>query len=165
MYGSAAGFISYHENRGRTIPAHWTNSVIEAALLLASEWVDRRYGNLFEGFKTGGYTQEREWPRTAAYTNNFPIYVFADDEMPDAVAHAAYEAAFRECTTEGTLNVDFTPSKYKSVSVDGAVSVDYNDTISNSDLQIKIEVVDHLMQPLLKYDYIRGGLSGSSGRV
>lgn len=165
MYGSASGFTTYHEDRGRTVPDSWTDAVIEAALLVASEWVDNRYGDLFMGFKTDGFLQEREWPRTSAYTNTEPVYVFSTNEIPDRVVHAAYEAAFREATTQGSLYVDYDPSKYKSVSISGALSVDYNQNLSVSEVQKQIQIVEQLLKPLFDENLDFASLSGSTARV
>lgn len=166
-YGTDAGFIEYHEDRGREIPALWTadsNAVILAALLIASEWIDNIYGNSFVGFKTGGYDQEREWPRTSAVSNSYPSKVFATDEIPTRVIQAAYEAAYRQATTPGSLQVDYTPGKYKRVSVDGAISVEYAQFSSATDIQTQIGIIDSLLWPLLVVSATASSLSGSSGR-
>ena len=160
MYGSAVGFETYHTARGRTVPDSWTDAYIEAALLVASEYIDQKYGNRFFGFPTGGYTQEREWPRTLAYTDTYPVYVFAADEIPTEVVDATYEAAFREATEQGSLTVDFTPSKYSSVSVTGAVSVNYDTTLKVGDVQKQIYNIEAILKPLFDPNYSPSSLSG-----
>lgn len=150
FYGNAADFITYHESRGRTVPGTWDTDKIEAALLVASEWLDDRYDLLWTGYAVDGYDQERKWPRTVAVTNTFPQVTIPDDVIPERVEHATYEAAFREATTTGALNVDFTQQKYKSVRVDGAIGVEYNLNVSqSSDAQLDIPVIERLMLPLL----------------
>lgn len=165
MYGSAAAFETYHEARGRTIPGTWDTDHIEAALLVASEWLDDKYGERFYGFPTGGYTQERQWPRTLAYTNTYPVYVFATDEIPDEVVEAAYEVAWREANEPGCLSVDFTPSKYSSVSIDGALYVKFDNSIEAQDVQKQIEPVERIMRVLFDPDKYSSKLSGGSDRV
>lgn len=167
FYGSAAGFTLYTEERGKTVLPTWTTSVIEAALLLSSEWLDRRFEKIWTGYPTGGFTQTRKWPRSTAVTNEYPQYVFADDAIPDNVVDAVYEATFRELTTTGSLQKDYTPTKYNKVSVSGAISVEYDSSLRSSDIQLQIPVIEDLMRPLLN-ESARGYFSfysGGSSRV
>lgn len=147
FYGSVAKFKTYHQERGRTVS--WTDPVIEAALLVASEWLDGAYAQLWVGTPTGGFTQERLWPRTDATTNTVPPYTFTDSEIPVLVENATYEAAFRQATSPGSLLVDFTPSKYKSVRVEGAIQAEYMNFFQSSEVQTQIAVVQTLMYPLI----------------
>lgn len=165
FYGSAVGFITYTKDRGRSISPVWTYSVIEAALLVSSEWLDNRYGEIWVGHPTDGFTQSRKWPRTSAVTNTFPQHTFSNSEIPDVVVNAIYEATYRELVTNGTLEKDYTPNKYTKVSVDGAVSVEYDNSLRASDIQIQIPIIESLMQPLLNssaqgsFSLFSGGLS------
>jgi hypothetical protein len=168
MYGTAEGFAAYHESRGREIPGTWSDDTIEAALLSASEWIDSIYGPSFIGHKTDGFEQENEWPRTnAVVMDSTPAYVYDTDAIPARVTKAAYEAAWRQATTPGSLLVDYTPGKYKSVSIDGALSVEYRQFDSAYEVQVQIGAVDTLLWPLL--DMSSGGktstLSGAASRV
>lgn len=149
FYGTAAGFAAYHEERGRTVPTTWDDPLIEAALLVASEWLDNAYDAIWVGYATGGYAQERRWPREVAYTTTFPSEIIADTVTPDAVLKATYEAAWREATTQGALSKDFSPAKYKSVNISGALSVDYIIPSNPSDIQVKIPIIGSLMTPLI----------------
>lgn len=164
IYGDKAGFESYHESRGRELPGTWDDDVIEAALLVASEWIDNIYGAQFSGQKTGGFDQEREWPRSGAYATVPPApHLFPDDVTPDRVIKATYEAAWRQASTPGSLQVDYTPGKYKSVSIDGAISVDYAQFSQATDIQTQIGIVDSLLWPLL--NAAGAGMSSMSGGV
>lgn len=167
LYGDSEGFTAYHTARGRTIPDTWDDTVINASLLVAAEWLDGVYGSSYSGFKTGGFLQEREWPRTTALTNTYPQYIFQPSEMPDRVISAAYEAAFRDASTPGSLQVDYTPGKYKSVAIDGALTVDYTQFSSQSDIQIQIGAIDMLLWPLFTTDGAANSatLSGGAKRV
>lgn len=149
FYGSAAEFRTYHASRGRTISEDWSDAAIEAALLVASEWLDNIYGDEFVGWKTDGFDQEREWPRESAATDTYPQKVFTTTEIPDRVEQATYEAAWREMNSTGSLNVDFTPNKYNKAAVDGAVSVEYAQNLTLNDSQVQIRVVKALIKPLL----------------
>lgn len=146
-YGNVEDFKSYHTSRGREIPVGWTDSDIEAALLVSSEWLDGEYSSSFIGWKTGDFTQEMEWPRTNAVVNKYPYYIIPNDEIPEQVVKSTYEACFRQLT-DGNLQVDFTPSNYRSVSVDDAISVEYRSQ-SASAVQVQIPVIDALLQDLL----------------
>lgn len=168
FYGDATGFEAYNEARGRTIPGTWDTAFIQAALLVASEWIDNMYGPSFIGYKTGGFTQEQEWPRTnAVVTISEPYYNIPTNQIPDRVVKAAYEAAFRQGTTPGSLQTDYTPGKYKSVEVTGAIKVDYATFNSAAETQVQIGVIDNLLLPLLNGNSaaLMSGLSGAASRV
>jgi hypothetical protein len=171
IYGDATGFVAYFEARATDICGAWDDAAIEAALLVASEWIDGVYGPSFVGHKTAGFTQEREWPRINAIVKGTgywgEYYTFPDSEIPDRVENAAYEAAFRHLTKPGCLQVDYTPGKYKSVKIDGSISVEYSSLISSSDIQIQIARIDTLLWPLLDTYGIGSGstFSGGSSRV
>lgn len=150
IYGTTAAFKTYQTDRGRTVLASWTDAMIAAALLVASEWLDAAYANLWSGVQTAGYAQDRQWPRTGAVTNTPDAYAFGTTEIPVQVPSATYEAAFRQMTSPGSLSVDFTPSKFLEARVEGAITVKYNNTIiSASDVQTQIGVIQSLMYPLI----------------
>lgn len=162
FYGSADQFVTYHLTRGKTLEPTWDVEAIESALLVASEWLDNAYDKAWCGYPTGGYEQERKWPRTDAYTNTFPSHSFATTDIPNTVLYATYEAAFRHLTKNGSLQLDFSPLKYKSVSIDGAISVEYNTALLDaSDVQITIPIITSLMSPLLSKE--KADLSDYSG--
>jgi len=166
VYGTVAGFKAYHAARNTTVSASWTDAYIEALLLVASEWVDNGYRLLFSGYKTDGFLQEREWPRTSAFTNTFPSYSFSASEIPDAVVYATYEAAVREGNTQGSLQTDFITNKYVSVKVEGAVSVEYAGNVTqSSDLRLQIPVVEALLAPLVDPSSVTSSLSGALYRA
>lgn len=148
-YGNVEDFKRYHTERNREIPEDWNDSYICSALLVASEWIDHNYGNLFVGYKTDGYRQEREFPRLSAYVNYYPYTTLKSDEIPREVEQATYEVAFREATNTGCLSMDFKPNNYKSVSVERAVSVEYNISTTGYDLQLQIPIVDKILSCLL----------------
>lgn len=152
FYGNADGYKAYHTARGRTIPTTLTDAQIQSALLVASEWLDSRYGASFIGTKTDGYLQERCWPRKNAVVQDYPSYIFADDEIPAQVTQATYEAALRQINSADSLTTDYTPSKYKSVSVAGAVSVEYATFDGAFSTQLQIPIVDSLLSSLLNPD-------------
>lgn len=166
FYGNASDFTLYHEERGRSVPVTWDDTKIEAALLVASEWLDNAYDQLWVGYATNGYTQERRWPRSEAYTVTFPSVIISDTTTPEAITKAVYEAAWREATTLGALSKDLTAPKYKSVTVSGALSVDYIIPSNPSDIQVKIPIIGSLMVPFIDPEKgMSGDYSGPASRV
>lgn len=124
FYGTAEGLREYCIARNISLPATAVDDdEVNASLLNSSEWIDGGYSLLFPGWKVGGRDQIREWPRFDAFdSSGYPI---PSDEIPREMINAAYEAAAIDLNSPGSLIVDYTPSKYKSVSVDGAISVEY----------------------------------------
>lgn len=152
QYGSAQGFIGYHSDRGHDMsnPLLSDGDRINEALLVASEWIDNIYGTAFVGYKTAGFTQDREWPRTNAYVATPPQYYnFDTAEIPVRVTNATYEAAYREVITPGSLMVDFSPVKYRSVAIYQAITVDYAQFSSAADVQKQFTIIGALLAPLL----------------
>ena len=161
-YGTPSGFRTYHTARGRPMTEYDDDTALEALLLVASEWSDGTYGGQFPGIKTGGRDQARMWPRAGAY-DKFG-YAIPSDSVPVEQISAVYEAAYKEGETSGALLRDYTPSQYKRVSVDGAVSVEYAQFQSAFDAQTRFPVVDHIIAPLLTGAAV-SSLSGSVSRV
>lgn len=166
-YGNATDFRTYHTARSRSIPAEWTDEVIEAALLVATEWLDRAYTDLFIGYKLE-FLQTLEWPREAAETSTYPSYVFPNDVIPDQVVDATYEAAYREATENGSLQKDYDPAnnKYNKTRVEGAIDVEYNNSLDQaSDFQLQIPVINSILKPVLNESANLSGLSGAAHRL
>ena len=159
------GFEAYFDARGVERPATMTDPIVTASLLVASEWIDSVYGPSFIGYKTGGFTQDREWPRTLAVVNTFPYFAFPTDEIPSQIIDAVYEAAWRHATTPGSLLADYTPAKYKSVSIEGAVSVEYAAFNSASEIQKSFPRIDQLLSDLLDNGKSVSSYSGAASRV
>jgi len=160
VYGTNGGFSTYHTERGRDV-SDYTSGEIDAALVVASEWLDAQYRADFMGYKTGGQDQVRDWPRIGAW--DVYGYAIADDTIPTAVINATYELALRELQSPGAMSVDYTPSKYTSVSIDGALSVRYADR-SASDVQKQFPIVAEIMSVLIDSGG-RSNLSGASYRA
>ena len=163
FYGTVSGFQEYNLARGRSISELWYDAYIQAALVVASEWLDNAYDKIWFGYAVGGYTQERKWPRASAMTTSTPVYVFREDETPEAVLQATYEAAFREATKPGCLLLAFTPQKYKSASISGAIDVEYVVPNDASEIQTQMPIIGLLMEPLI--DPRRGSTGGYSGTL
>lgn len=166
IYGDVEGFKEYFTDRGKgEVLYEWDDDKIKSALLVASEWLDGQFETLWIGYKTEGFKQERSWPRTAASTVYFPYYNYEKNEIPEQVVKATYEAAYRECNEQGCLQTDFKPSRYKNVSVSGAVAVEYNDLVfSSADSQLEIPIIQKLMEHLVDPEKV-GSISALSGQA
>ena len=109
IYGSIAGADAYATSIGNTTWGPLTNEAKQAALARASLYVDsynKRFIDsdyrcwwTFIGGKTGGWAQEREWPRHG-------IPGLPDNVIPPSIEYATYEAAIREAENPGSLNPD-----------------------------------------------------------
>lgn len=133
IYGSVTEADAYHLARGNT---GWTGSpeAKEAALQRATDYVDGRYRrmtgggcwvSMFRGKRTAGRDQDLEWPRTGATDsegNEIP-----DDEVPEEVEHATYEAALLELTTPGSLSPVFVAAQQVTKEKVGPVEVQYSE--------------------------------------
>lgn len=100
-YGTREGFEQYAAEHGYIIPEGATGAQIAAAMLRGSLVIDR-YEAKFSGARTGGYDQERAWPRTGAVTC-YGQAIPADD-TPRPIIEASYEASFLELITPGSLS-------------------------------------------------------------
>lgn len=178
FYGTAANYKAYVEARTGTAPAQ-ADAVIEAALLVASEWLDGKYASSFisapsnspirygvgvyaSTYKTGGRDQIREWPRMG-FTDRYG-YPIPNDQVPREIENATYELTKRHLATPGSLQVDVQPSAFKRVSVDGAVSVEYAG-LSAAELQLQIPVIDGILANLLASGSEISGMSGKAVRM
>ncbi len=146
IYGTRAGYSSYHTARNHSLASH-TDARVDAALIVASEWIDAVYRMSFPGLKVGMRSQEREWPREGGM--DIYGYAISSASVPTEIINATYEAAYRQIETPGCLSIDWTPSKYKRVSVDGAVSAEYQTFDSIGDAQMRLAIVDQILDPIL----------------
>ena len=160
FYGTSAGFRAYHVARGNDVPAEAADdTTVNEWLLVASEWIDGRFSNGFPGIKVGMREQVREWPRSgAADRYGYAILAAA---IPDEIERATYEAALRHGNDPTALAKDHTPSKYKSVSVEGAISVQFAGGDA-ADFQTEFPIIGRILAPILTGG---GAVSPLSGRI
>lgn len=160
FYGTLDGYKDYMTARGRATDLS-DDDEINAALLVASEWLDGTYLTMFMGLKVGGRAQIREWPRTGVV--DIYGYAIPSDSVPREVERATYEAAQRQVDKPGSLTLDYVPNKYKRASVDGAVSVEFAGVTSSADIQAQFTIIDQILAPLLMES--AGNYSSLSGDV
>lgn len=110
-YVSVADCADYATARGLTFPVSPENEA-EAALRVATAWIDGKYRTRFPGSRTNGRSQGLEWPRTDATDASGED--IAEDEIPVEIISATCEAAIRELASAGSLNPD-------RVATDGAL--------------------------------------------
>lgn len=163
-YGNPADCKQYALDHSMPVPASWaTDDGVAADLLLASEFIDGRYGPQFSGTKSAGRSQVRMQPRYGQWDRDG--YGIANPDgltLPREILFATYEAAWRSGTTPGSLIVDFTPSKYLSVRIEGALQVEYNAQNVAADIQTQFTKIDQILAPILTGLGI-GSMSGLSG--
>lgn len=159
-YGTVAAFEAYHTARGRDTSSY-SDPEMEAAKLLASEWIDAVYRSQFMGYKTGNAAQVREWPRIGAYDREG--YYVTSDSVPYQIEWATYEATLKELQSAGALVIDYTPSKYQKVRIEGSIDVTYAG-VSAIDIQKQFPIIDQILGSLLGH-YSTSSLSGRAVRV
>jgi len=162
-YGTVIGYKAYHAERGTVIGTHSDAKILES-LLVASEWLDSKYRSLFEGTKVGMRSQVREWPRVSAF--DYYGYTIESATVPVEIEHATYEVALIHLTGTFSLSVNWAPAQYRSVSIDGAISLEYADFSSSSEIQTQFKKVDEILSLLIcKQNGISSGLSGAAVRA
>lgn len=165
FYGTVDAFQAYWVDRGQQAAIiAFDDPEISAALLVASGWLDAAFRSSFAGIKVGGRDQIRDWPRNGV--QDIYGYYVPNDSIPREVQNATFEAALRQLQTPGVFFKDYTASKYKSVSISGAISVDF--AIGSAyDFQTQMPAVAAILAPVLTA--MGGGsfssLSGGVGRV
>ena len=164
FYGTADEFTAYHQARDNAVPADLdTDGEIESALLVASEWIDARYRNEFQGWKVGERDQIREWPRYGHV--DYYGYLIPSTQTPREIESATYEIALRHVNSPGVLSIDYTPSIYDQVSVDGAVAAKFAKFGSASEIQTQFKTVAEILSGLISEKHEGSNLTGDVFRV
>lgn len=146
-YGTDQGFSDWLAINGLTLPLTAPTPAILRQR--GSQYVDGVYGSRFWGVPTGGFAQERAWPRTGAkaYGQDIP-----DSVIPVAVEHASYAAAHHEAFFPGSLSVAATHAgAVKREKVD-VLEVEYvagsGDVVA--DATVRLTAVEGLLAPFLR---------------
>ncbi|MGO8368871.1 DnaT-like ssDNA-binding protein [Rhizobium ruizarguesonis] len=151
-YGSNAAFTAYADAAGYVVPEGTSADQITAARQRGSLVIDR-YEARFSGKRTGGYAQERAWPRTGAST--YYGEAIPSDLVPIAIENASYEAAFLELTNPGSLLPVVTGSSTVKREKVGQLEVEYatSSSMSVDDLVALatpvVTVIEGLLWPFL----------------
>lgn len=132
-YGTKEGFEQYAADHGYVIPEGTTDAQIAAAMLRGSLVIDR-YEPKFSGTRTGGYNQERAWPRTGAVT--YYGQAIPSDVVPQPIINASYEASFLELTNPGSLSPVVTGNSVTKREKVGELEVEYAVSSSSSSADV-----------------------------
>jgi hypothetical protein len=150
-YGTDGGFSAWLTENGYSLSTDAPD--VSVLRQRGSAYIDGLYGSQFSdrrysGVPTGGYIQERAWPRTGAMAHGQAI---PDDAIPDAVVKASYFAAYQEASDSGSPEVTETAGEtIKSITADTA-RVEYRDP-GSADIENAIPVmsqINGLLAPLL----------------
>lgn len=146
-YGDDTGFMAWLNANGFSLPA---GSPSAAQLRQrGSVHVD---GHVFPGSPTGGFAQERAWPRTGATANYQTI---PSDIIPVAIVQASYAAGYYEALNPGSLSTTSstdTRVKRKRERVEGAVDEEtefFSTGDAAEDARVKIPAVEGLLAPFV----------------
>ena len=106
-YGDDPGFAAWLVDAGLTLPV---GAPLPAVLRQrGSDYLDATYGARLQcSAPTGGFDQERAWPRTGHLIYGAAI---GDTAIPAAWVQASYRAAYREATTPGWATSSRDPSR------------------------------------------------------
>lgn len=143
-YGDDAKFTAWMASNGYSLP----DGGVAVAVLRqrGSAYIDGLYGSRFSGQPTGGFEQERAWPRVGACAHGQPI---PSNVVPVAIEQASYHAAYQEAVKPGSLSVAASTSgSVKREKVD-ALEVEYvagsGDAVA--DALMRISAVEGLLAP------------------
>lgn len=128
-YGDNVKAQAYWQTAGYVVPENTPDADVTAARQRGSMFVDR-YEFKFPGSRTGGFAQERAWPRTGAET--YYGEAIPSDAIPVAIENASYEAAFLELTNPGSLSPVVTGSATVKREKVGQLEVEYSTSSSTS---------------------------------
>lgn len=105
-YGTDQGFQDWLTAQGLDLPS---GANVAALRLLGSEYLDAAYSMRLQcSQKTGGFDQEREFPRTGHYVNN---QLIPDDAIPKQWVYASYRAAYLNAVNQGWSTNPSDPSR------------------------------------------------------
>jgi hypothetical protein len=159
FYGTAAAFQAYHTARGRDA-SDYTDSEVNVALLVASEWLDGAFGYRWPGYKVGDRQQQiRDWPRS--WVQDREGYPVSSETVPVEIEQATYEAALRHLQNPAVLQTDYTPPRYKRVSIEGSVSAEYLN-LSAQQVQAQFPIIGQILAPIMEGN---GGVSSISSGI
>lgn len=89
-YIAASYFTTHFTDRGIDVSAYNT-AAVEAAIVRATDYVDKRFGPKFRGFRKTRL-QALEWPRLDAFDNDDYLY-YSEDAVPRPLEKAVAEYA------------------------------------------------------------------------
>lgn len=149
-YGTLIGADAYHLARGNTAWAG-DNADKDIARLRGSDYIDQAFRSSFPGERTNGRNsatpQDREWPRTDAYDIDGAL--IPDDDVPQEVIDASYEAALRELVSPGSLMPDYDPSSQAKREKVDVIEVEYTAAHGVASVMPIITAIRAILAPIL----------------
>lgn len=143
-YLTVTDLLAEARRTGLTCP---DNVDLEAALIRATSWLDS-YVN-WSGARTNGRNQGLQFPRKDMY--DAEGYLIDSEGIPIEIKKALTYATIKEASQAGILSPEIQKSKtVKSVSVDGAVSLEYADAVTLEDQRLVLTAVDDILKTLVK---------------
>lgn len=142
-YGSDAGFQDWLVTNGHVLP----EGALAPAILRqrGSQYIDGLYGSRFAGQPTGGFEQERAWPRTGAVASGQSI---PSGVVPVAIKQASYHAAYQEALSPGCLSV--------AASASGAVKREKVDVL---EVEYAAGSGDAIADTMVRFSAVEGSLA------
>ena len=153
-YGDDTGFAAWLADAGLTLPV---GSPLPAVLRQrGSDYLDATYAaRLMCSVPTGGFDQERAWPRTGHLIYGAAI---GDTAIPAAWVQASYRAAYRDAATPGWATSSRDPSRMTKREKADVVEREFfepGETAGASGANIDA-MIEGLIGPFLCGDYSSG---------
>ncbi|MGO7686269.1 DnaT-like ssDNA-binding protein [Rhizobium ruizarguesonis] len=151
-YGTNEAASAYWTAAGYVVPEGTSADQITAARQRGSLVIDRCEAR-FSGRRTGGFAQERAWPRTGALT--YYGEAIPSDVVPVPIENASYEAAFLELINPGSLSPVVTGSTTVKREKVGQLELEYAASSSTSVADMiamatpVVTVIEGLLWPFL----------------
>jgi hypothetical protein len=145
-YATLAEADAYHLARGVTT---WmgADTLKEAALRRAVQWLEGRYRARWPGIRTNGRAQARDWPRLDAVdSEGIPL---STSEIPIEVKNAQIEAALRELVTPGSLLPDYLAAQRVLSETVGPISTTFADAPGLGASQPDLPAVEGILGPII----------------
>jgi hypothetical protein len=143
-YGDDAKFTAWMASNGYSLP----DGGVAVAVLRqrGSAYIDGLYGSRFSGQPTGGFEQERAWPRVGACAHGQPI---PSDVVPVAIEQASYHAAYQEAVKPGSLAIAVTAAGSLKRKKIGPIEKEFFEGSGDAvaDGTLKLSAVEGLLAP------------------
>ncbi len=173
-YCSVAACSAYAIGRGLTFDTA-DDPASEAALRVATSYVDNTYRLRFPGYRTNRRGQSLEWPRTNAYYTYpeppgdtpyfvdprmlYPFDLIPINSIPPEITTAVCEAAIRAFGSPGVLQPDLDRGGLVSTLKAGSVEVKY---AAGAPAQTVFQIIDAALSGLIG---VRSSFTSRAQRV
>ena len=153
-YGDDTAFNAWLAENGLTLPVGAPS--VAVLRQVGSGYVDAAYEwKLWCSTRTGGFTQERAWPRTGASVYNAAV---PSDLIPPQWIQASYRAAYLQAVTPGWATGGTDPSRITKREKAGEVEREFFEAgkgaaVGNAAPGFRVDpMIDGLVVPWLCWD-------------